>query len=145
MRTILTKSPIEAADFIKRGGIVAFPTETVYGLGANIFDENAIAAIFNAKQRPNDNPLIAHVCEMAQIDLVTSSVSANAHKFIEALFPDRSRLLRLAKCNRSENSDPRKLLARSSGLAFPKYSPMERRPARRTLSEIHGRSDDAAS
>ncbi|MBA2495012.1 MAG: Sua5/YciO/YrdC/YwlC family protein, partial [Acidobacteria bacterium] len=57
MKTILTKSPIEAAEFIRRGGIVAFPTETVYGLGANVFDESAIAKIFEAKKRPNDNPL----------------------------------------------------------------------------------------
>lgn len=87
MQTIITPSLIKAADFIKRGGIVAFPTETVYGLGADIFNENAIAAIFNAKQRPNDNPLIAHVCEMEQIDLVTSSVSENARRFIESFFP----------------------------------------------------------
>ena len=61
METILTESPEKAAEFIKRGGTVAFPTETVYGLGANVFDADAIAKIFKAKQRPNDNPLIAHV------------------------------------------------------------------------------------
>jgi tRNA A37 threonylcarbamoyladenosine synthetase subunit TsaC/SUA5/YrdC len=61
MQTVLTKSPTEAAEYIKRGGVVAFPTETVYGLGANVFDDLAIAKIFAAKERPNDNPLIAHV------------------------------------------------------------------------------------
>ena len=70
MKTILTTSPAEAAAFIRRGGIVAFPTETVYGLGANVFDERAIAKIFTAKRRPNDNPLIAHVGSLEQIKLL---------------------------------------------------------------------------
>jgi L-threonylcarbamoyladenylate synthase len=51
----------EAAKVIKNGGLVAFPTETVYGLGANAFDENAVRRIFEAKGRPQDNPLIVHV------------------------------------------------------------------------------------
>jgi len=87
MKTILTKSPIEAAEFIERGGIVAFPTETVYGLGANVFDESAIAKIFEAKKRPNDNPLIAHVGNLEQIKLLTSEITASAEKFITAFFP----------------------------------------------------------
>lgn len=87
MKTILTKSPTEAAKFIKRGGIVAFPTETVYGLGANVFDEKAIAMIFEAKQRPNDNPLIAHVGTVEQINLLVSEITFNARKFIQAFFP----------------------------------------------------------
>ena len=87
MKTVLTKSPVEAAEFIKRGGIVAFPTETVYGLGANIFDETAIAKIFEAKQRPNDNPLIAHVGHLEQINLLVKEITPNAEKFIEAFFP----------------------------------------------------------
>jgi L-threonylcarbamoyladenylate synthase len=87
MKTFLTKSPPEAARFIKKGGIVAFPTETVYGLGANIFDEKAIEKIFKAKQRPNDNPLIAHVGNLAQILLLVKEITPNAEKFIEAFFP----------------------------------------------------------
>ncbi len=87
MQTVLTKSPLRAAEFIRRGGIVAFPTETVYGLGANVFDEKAVARIFEAKQRPNDNPLIAHVGSLAQINLLTSEITLNAQKFIEAFFP----------------------------------------------------------
>ena len=87
MKTILTKSPVEAAEFIKRGGIVAFPTETVYGLGADIFDETAIARIFEAKQRPNDNPLIAHVGNLEQIKLLVREITPNAEKFIKAFFP----------------------------------------------------------
>jgi L-threonylcarbamoyladenylate synthase len=87
VQTVLTKSPTDAAEFIKRGGIVAFPTETVYGLAANIFDENAIAKIFTAKQRPNDNPLIAHVGDAGQIKLLTSEITETAQKFIDAFFP----------------------------------------------------------
>lgn len=87
MQTVLTRSPIEAAEFIKKGGIVAFPTETVYGLGANVFDEQAIAKIFAAKNRPNDNPLIAHVGNVEQIKLVVKEITLNAQKFIAAFFP----------------------------------------------------------
>lgn len=85
--TVLTKSPEKAAEFIKKGGIVAFPTETVYGLGANIFDEKAVAKIFEAKRRPNDNPLIAHVGTLEQIKLLTDKITSNAQRFIDAFFP----------------------------------------------------------
>ena len=87
MKTVLTESPKAAADFIKKGGIVAFPTETVYGLGANVFDEKAVAKIFEAKQRPNDNPLIAHVGDLKQIESLVREITPNAQKFIEAFFP----------------------------------------------------------
>lgn len=87
MQTLLTKSPLRAAEFIRRGGIVAFPTETVYGLGANVFDEKAVARIFEAKMRPNDNPLIAHVGSLAQINLLAKEITLSAQKFIEAFFP----------------------------------------------------------
>lgn len=87
MQTFYTKNPKEAAKFIKLGGISAFPTETVYGLGANVFDENAIAKIFIAKQRPNDNPLIAHVSNLNQIKALASEINQNAQNFIDAFFP----------------------------------------------------------
>lgn len=87
METILTSSPDVAAAFIKRGGIVAFPTETVYGLGADIFNEAAIIKIFEAKQRPADNPLIAHVSSFDQIEELTVEISSIAHLFIGSFFP----------------------------------------------------------
>ncbi|CAN5607380.1 L-threonylcarbamoyladenylate synthase [soil metagenome] len=87
MKTILTTLPEEAAQIIKNGGTVAFPTETVYGLGANVFDAKAIAKIFQAKQRPNDNPLIAHVGSLEQIKLLAAEITPIAQKFIEAFFP----------------------------------------------------------
>ena len=87
MKTVLTRSPTEAARFIRRGGTVAFPTETVYGLGANIFDERAIAKIFEAKRRPADNPLIAHVGRFDQIETLVREITPNAEKLIRAFFP----------------------------------------------------------
>jgi len=87
VKTIVTNSPLEAAAFIKNVGTVAFPTETVYGLGANVFDAEAVAKIFEAKRRPADNPLIAHVANLAQIRELASEVKENARNFIDALFP----------------------------------------------------------
>jgi len=87
MKTVLTTNAKEAARFIKRGGLVAFPTETVYGLGANVFDEKAIENIFVAKGRPSDNPLIAHIAEREQIDALVSEMTASAEKLFEAFFP----------------------------------------------------------
>ena len=80
-------SPDEAAEFIKRGALVAFPTETVYGLGANVFDEAAVRKIFDAKGRPADNPLIAHVADVEQISLLASSITESARKFVATFFP----------------------------------------------------------
>lgn len=57
----------KAAEIIKNGGLVGMPTETVYGLAANALDENAVAAIFKAKGRPQDNPLIVHISRMEQL------------------------------------------------------------------------------
>jgi L-threonylcarbamoyladenylate synthase len=87
VKTVLTRSTDEAAEFIKQGGIAAFPTETVYGLGASVFDENAVAKIFEAKQRPADNPLIAHICSETQIGLLATAITGSAEKFIRAFFP----------------------------------------------------------
>jgi L-threonylcarbamoyladenylate synthase len=77
----------EAASIIRAGGLVAFPTETVYGLGADAMNEPAIRRIFEAKGRPADNPLIVHVCDRAMLDLVTANVSAKAEALIAAFWP----------------------------------------------------------
>ena len=87
MITRLTDSPAEAATFIRKGGIVAFPTETVYGLGADVFNEEAVRRIFAAKERPADNPLIAHVAESEDISLLTDQLSQDARRLITAFFP----------------------------------------------------------
>lgn len=87
MKTKITQSPSIAARFIQHGEIVAFPTETVYGLGANIFNEGAIEKIFLAKGRPADNPLIAHIYDISQLEQITSGIPGDARKLIEAFFP----------------------------------------------------------
>lgn len=87
MKTVLTDSPEHAAEFLKNGGIVAFPTETVYGLGANVFEEGAVAKVFAAKGRPTDNPLIAHISDIEQLAEITSEANENARLFIDEFFP----------------------------------------------------------
>ena len=87
VKTILTKSPAEAAAIIRRGGIVAFPTETVYGLGAHLFDEAAIRRIFEAKERPADNPLIAHIGDVKYLKDLSPLVTPAAARLIDAFFP----------------------------------------------------------
>ena len=77
----------KAASTIRAGGLVAFPTETVYGLGADAMNERAIRRIFEAKGRPADNPLIVHVCDRAMLDLVATDVSAKAEALIAAFWP----------------------------------------------------------
>lgn len=87
VRTELTRDALVAAEFIKAGGVVAFPTETVYGLGADVFNAPAIARIFEAKRRPPDNPLIAHVASIDQIRQLSTHIPVFAESFIEKFFP----------------------------------------------------------
>lgn len=77
----------KAAELIKQGQVVAFPTETVYGLGANVFDENAVKKIFEAKGRPNDNPLIVHVAKKEDILKVAREIPLNAQLLIDKFMP----------------------------------------------------------
>ena len=76
-----------AADILKNGGLVAIPTETVYGLGANGLDPEAVAKIFIAKGRPQDNPLILHVAESAQLDTLCHSIPDSARVLAEKFWP----------------------------------------------------------
>jgi len=77
----------EAANIIRSGGLVAFPTETVYGLGANAFDAKAVAAIFEAKGRPQDNPLIVHLADFAALREVVKDVPPLALTLYEKFCP----------------------------------------------------------
>lgn len=77
----------EAAEIIKNGGTVAFPTETVYGLGANALDEKAIEKIFLAKGRPQDNPLIVHISSIAQLHDLVENIPERAHILMEKFWP----------------------------------------------------------
>lgn len=77
----------EAAEIIRRGGLVAFPTETVYGLGANALDPEAVKRIFDAKGRPSYNPLIAHVLGVAEARETASTWPASAELAASAFWP----------------------------------------------------------
>ena len=76
----------EAAGILKAGGLVAFPTETVYGLGANAFDADAVLSIFTAKGRPADNPLIVHIHDRAQLDEI-GDIPSRAPVLMDAFWP----------------------------------------------------------
>lgn len=76
-----------ACGIFRSGGLVAIPTETVYGLGANAFDKEAALAIFKAKGRPADNPLIVHIAHKSQLKDIVSEVNENACKLMDAFWP----------------------------------------------------------
>ena len=77
----------EGARILKDGGLVVFPTETVYGLGANAYDENAVANIFKAKGRPQDNPLIVHISSLDQVKDIAVDVPDEFYKLAERFMP----------------------------------------------------------
>lgn len=77
----------EAGTLLKGGALVAFPTETVYGLGANALDEKAAAKIYAAKGRPSDNPLIVHIADMDHLSDITEEVPEVALKLAEKFWP----------------------------------------------------------
>lgn len=76
-----------AASVIRNGGLVAFPTETVYGLGADAMNDQAIERIFSAKGRPADNPLIVHISDRAMLARVAEDVNQNTEKLIGKFWP----------------------------------------------------------
>jgi L-threonylcarbamoyladenylate synthase len=76
-----------AADVLRRGGLVAFPTETVYGLGANALDDAAVSRIFTAKGRPSNNPIIVHVADATQVAQLTSSIPDTFARLTSAFWP----------------------------------------------------------
>ena len=82
-----TNTPATAAEIISNGGLVAIPTETVYGLGANGLDESAVAKIFEAKGRPQDNPLILHVADISDMERFCHSIPKSAYDLAEAFWP----------------------------------------------------------
>lgn len=97
MKTILAKVDLrqdEAAEIIQtaarilqEGGLVAFPTETVYGLGGNGLDSEACKKIYIAKGRPSDNPLILHISEFEELDPIVGEISPAAKKLMDAFWP----------------------------------------------------------
>lgn len=95
---VLQVNPIEpegavirrAADVIRQGGLVAFPTETVYGLGADTLNPEAVARIFVAKERPPNDPIIVHIADVVELNLVARYPPEVARRLGEAFWPDPS-------------------------------------------------------
>ena len=81
------ESIAQAADILRRGGLLAIPTETVYGLGANGLDETAVLHIFEAKGRPQDNPLILHIPDASWLTRYCEDVPDAAYKLAERFWP----------------------------------------------------------
>ena len=77
----------EAARIIQNGGLVAFPTETVYGLGADAFNKDAAQKIYAAKNRPADNPLIVHIADIEDLDSIACEISQKAKEMMDRFWP----------------------------------------------------------
>jgi len=76
-----------AAEYLRMGKLVAFPTETVYGLGANALDSGAAKKIYEAKGRPSDNPLIVHIAEVSDMEKLAENIPAVAYKLAKVFWP----------------------------------------------------------
>ena len=96
MKTIISKIDVDNIDeneikkqalLLKEGKTVIFPTETVYGLGANALDEDAVKKIYEAKGRPSDNPLIVHIYNKEDINKLADNISEKAIKVMDAFWP----------------------------------------------------------
>lgn len=77
----------EAGDLIAAGELVAFPTETVYGLGGDALDPEASKKIYSAKGRPSDNPLIVHISDFSDLERIAKTVPEDARKLSDAFWP----------------------------------------------------------
>ena len=96
MKTIISKIDINNIDkeelkkqakLLCEGNTVIFPTETVYGLGANALDEDAVIKIYEAKGRPSDNPLIVHICEKSEVYNLAKDISEKAELIMDEFWP----------------------------------------------------------
>ena len=88
----------EASEILKNGGLVAFPTETVYGLGGDAADKEASKKIYQAKGRPSDNPLIVHIARYEQLEEITSDLPKTAKLLADAFWPGPLTMV----CNKNE-------------------------------------------
>lgn len=81
------KAIARGGEILKNGGLVAFPTETVYGLGGNALDPKASMKIYAAKGRPSDNPLIVHIADIRDLDKIVTEVPEKARVLAEKYWP----------------------------------------------------------
>ncbi len=86
-------------NLIRNGELVIFPTETVYGIGANALDENAVGKIFVAKGRPSDNPLIVHLADKRKIEDIAQNITEVEQKLIDNFMPGPFTIILERKCN----------------------------------------------
>lgn len=87
IQTQISTDLIQAVKLLKEGGVVALPTETVYGLAADIYQADAVKMIFTLKQRPADNPLIVHIASLTQLDEIGINIPENARIIARAFWP----------------------------------------------------------
>ena len=87
MKEVENRQIQEAAEVIRKGGLVLFPTETVYGIGADGLNEEAVRKIFKAKGRAQDNPLILHIDNMDMLNLIAKDISELEYKLMDAFWP----------------------------------------------------------
>lgn len=113
-----------AASIIQKGGLVAFPTETVYGLGANALNAKAVAKIFKVKRRPIDNPLIVHIAKFEELDKLAKIIPQKAKLLVRKFWPGPLTLVLLKKKN-----VPKEVTAGSKTIAI-------RMPANRFALEL---------
>lgn len=97
----------EAASLLQANEVVAFPTETVYGLGANALSDEAVDKIYEAKGRPSDNPLIVHISTIEQLHQIARDISEQANQLIEKFWPGPLTLI----FKRKENAVSKKVTA----------------------------------
>ena len=90
---------VQAVEFLNNGDVVAFPTETVYGLGAVATEDKAVKKIFAAKGRPSDNPLIVHIGTKEEVALYAEHIPDVARKCMDAFWPGPLTLILQAKSN----------------------------------------------
>ncbi|MBC1779862.1 L-threonylcarbamoyladenylate synthase [Listeria booriae] len=91
---------LEAAKMLQAGETVAFPTETVYGIGADATNEAAVAKIYEAKGRPSDNPLIVHIADQAQVHSFVKEIPPNAKKLMKQFWPGPLTIILPLQANR---------------------------------------------
>ena len=109
-----------AGDILRRGGLVAIPTETVYGLAANALDGQAVKKIYQAKGRPSDNPLIVHISQASQLPPLVKEVPEAAKKLAAAFWPGPADY-HSAQVGHSSPGDQRGPGHRGGALPLPSY------------------------
>lgn len=109
----------KAAKIIKRGGLVAFPTETVYGLGANALNKKAVRKIFEAKKRPLDNPVIVHIAEDKDLFKLVKKIPKEAKILIKKFWPGPLTLVLFRKTTTHPPRPPIPRFARNGPLIVP--------------------------